>query len=193
MNYDSDFVLKLKKGNKRCFESLFLDTYESLCEYSASILTSKELAEHAVQDVFESLWQLRKNLDPDMKVKPYLFQSVRNRSLDIVMKEGLKQKYQKEVLAMYNENLNSSINDETNSTLIRRVHEEIQNLPEKNREVYLLHRRDGLTYVEIAEVLGLSVKAVEARMSKALKILRMRLDKEKNNHHLLPLLAIFTF
>jgi RNA polymerase sigma-70 factor (family 1) len=189
MNYDEAFIAKLKKGNRKSFEKLFLNTYESLCEYSASITQSTEDAEGAVQDVFATLWQNRSTLDKDVNIRAFLFKSVKNRSLDIVQHKGIRQKYQDTVSSLY-ETVSKSP-DVSTSYLIKRVKEEVENLPEKCREVYLLHRRDGLTYSEISEVLGIPKKTVESRMTKALKTLRERLEKERDLN-LLPLLAILT-
>jgi RNA polymerase sigma-70 factor, ECF subfamily len=190
MNRSDVLVSELKKGNKKSFEKLFLNTYESLCEYSASITKSAEDAEGAVQDVFASIWQNRLTLEDDVNIKAFLFKSVRNRSLDIVQHKGIRQKYQDTVLTLYQSASKGS--DLLTSTLIKRVREEVENLPEKSKVVYLLHRRDGLTYAEIADVLGISKKTVESRMTKALKILRERLENEQDLR-MLPLLAILAF
>jgi RNA polymerase sigma-70 factor (family 1) len=188
MQFDIGFIRKLKSGNKKCFENLFLNTYQPLCDYALSITKSIEDAEGAVQDVFTALWICRSTLDEDTNIKAYLFKSVKNRSLDILQHKRIREKYKDQLTAMY-----ESTSDETefNSNIIKRVREEVENLPEKCKIVYLLHRRDGLTYTEIAQVLEISVKAVEARMSKALNILRTNLEKE-TKLNLLPLLAILT-
>lgn len=192
MHFDNIFLQELKKGDKKSFEKLFLNTYESLCEYSITITCSKETSEGAVQDVFTTIWEKRDTLKADLNIRAYLFRSVKNRSLDIVQHENIRTKYQNEVLRMYSEASDSAKDLSSTSKLIQRVHQEIESLPEKSKEVYLLHRRDGLTYAEIGQVLGITVKAVEARMTKALKILRERLAEE-NDLNLLPLIVIFAF
>lgn len=188
MEFDKAFLLKLKKGNKKAFESLFLSTYESLCEFSFIVLKSKEDAEGAVQDVFANVWQTRSELDVSMNIKSYLYRSVKNRSLDICKHKDVREKYQEQIKQLYQ----SAQPGDTESTvrLIRKVRAEVENLPEDAKMVYLLHRRDGLTYKEIAQVLDISVKTVESRMTKALKQLRSKLEHEVDLK-MLPLLAIF--
>jgi RNA polymerase sigma-70 factor, ECF subfamily len=187
MQYDEAFIAKLRLGDRKCFEKLFLNTYESLCEYSASITNCPEDAEGAVQDVFTSLWENRLTLDKVINIRAFLFKSVKNRSLDIQQHKKIREKYQDTILAMYKNAALSS--DVSTGYLIKRVKEEVEKLPDKCREVYLLHRRDGLTYTEIAEVLAIPKKTVESRMTKALKTLRERL-KNENDLKLIPLLAI---
>ncbi len=191
MHFDTQFIKRLKSGNKKSFENLFLNTYQPLCDYALSITKCIEDAEGAVQDVFTALWLCRLNLDQDVNIKAYLFKSVKNRSLDIVQHKDIRRKYEDQLTAIFHDKSKSG-SDESTSRLIKRVREEVENLPEKCKIVYLLHRRDGLTYAEIAQVLEISVKAVEARMSKALKILRTNLENE-TKLNLLPLLAILTF
>jgi RNA polymerase sigma-70 factor, ECF subfamily len=190
MNFESEFIKKLKNGDKKSFEELFLELYTSLCEYSTSITKSKMTSEEVVQDVFTALWQKRKLLDLDVNIKAYLFRSVKNRSLDIEQQEQIRNKYQDEISNMYAKATVLAEINADQAKLIKRVHEEVDKLPEKSQIVYLLHRRDGLTYSEISNVLEISVKAVEARMTKALKILRDRLIKEWNDYILSPLLIL---
>lgn len=190
MHFDEAFIKKLKSGNKKSFEQLFLNTYESLCEYGISITKSKQESEGAVQDVFASIWANRSELEESLNIKAYLFKSVKNRSLDLIQHKAIRRKYKDQLTAIYHDTPKGE-SDESTSQLIQRVREEVENLPDKCKIVYLLHRRDGLTYSEIAQVLEISVKAVEARMSKALKILRTNLENE-TRLNLLPLLAILT-
>jgi RNA polymerase sigma-70 factor, ECF subfamily len=189
MDYDKAFIAELRKGDRKSFEKLFLNTYESLCEYSASIINSKEDAEGAVQDVFASLWQNRATLSEDLNLKAFLFRSVKNRSIDLIQHKSIRKKYQEHLTTLYH----VSGNEETISTnnIMKRVAEEVEKLPEKCKTVYLLHRRDGLTYDEIAQVLGISKKSVEARMTKALKTLRDRL-KNETDLSLLPFFVILS-
>ena len=190
MHFDTLFIKKLKSGNKKSFENLFLNTYQPLCDYALSITKCIEDAEGAVQDVFTALWTCRTTLDLNMNIKAYLFKSVKNRSLDILQHKGIRRKYEDQLTDIFDVTSKND-SDESSSRLIKRVREEVENLPEKCKIVYLLHRRDGLTYAEIAQILEISVKAVEARMSKALKILRTNLENE-TKLNLLPLLAILT-
>ncbi|MCC5942420.1 MAG: RNA polymerase sigma-70 factor [Balneolaceae bacterium] len=191
---ESDLIRKLKSGDQKRFKNLFMDNYASLCEYSARITGSKEAAEGVVQDVFASLWESRMKLDDKTKIKAFLFHSVKNRSLDIVQYEQIRRKHKQEIIHLYKEYKEGGGDSTRESRLMIRVHEEVERLPEKCKEAWLLHRKEGLTHPEIAQILEITVKAVEARMAKALKILRENLSNEIDidiHPTIFPLLLIF--
>ncbi len=127
------------------------------------------LAEDLTQDAFLILWNKRENIDQG-KVKSYLFTIANNLFLNDV-------KHQKVVLKFHQQPVSSSYS-ETPQYLMEqdefkgKLERTIAKLDEKNRVVFLMNRIDKLTYREIADRLGLSVKAVEKRMTKALQVLR---------------------
>lgn len=59
---------------------------------------------------------------------------------------------------------------------LARMQEAMQQLPQRCREVYLLHRIEGMTYPEIARRSGVSAKAVEKNISRALRLLRKQFE-----------------
>lgn len=127
------------------------------------------LAEDLTQEAFLILWKKRESIDPD-KVKSYLYTIANNLFLNEV-------KHQK-VVMKFNQQPVSTTSYETPQFVLeedefrQKLENAISGLPEKNRVVFLMNRIDKLTYKEIADRLGLSVKAVEKRMHKALLELR---------------------
>jgi len=178
MIFDKDFIIRLKKGEQACFETLFLETYASLCEYAVSFTHSAEIAEEAVQETFVSIWESRRSLDVNTNIRAYLFQSVKNRCIDIHRYEQIRVNHLNEISSLYRESEPESDSEYLFSdTFIQEVQKKIEMLPVKFRLVYTLHRSDGLTYREIADALEVSVKTVEYRMSRALEILRAHVDR----------------
>ena len=120
------------------------------------------------------LWRRRESLARDTSPQAYLFQSTRNRALNHVRHERVERKV---------EPIMSTRSDIDASAPAELVEEEIEvalrnavaELPERCREVFELSRTGGLKYSEIAAVLGISVKTVEAQMGKALRSLRVKL------------------
>lgn len=165
---------RLRQGDETAFDELFRTWYPSLVRSAESIVRSRAVAEEIVQDVMLELWRRRESLAPDTSPQAYLFQSTRNRSLNHVRHERVERRSEPSVAGPV---------DVAASAPARLAEEEIDvalknavaDLPERCREVFELSRTHGLKYSEIATVLGISVKTVEAQMGKALRSLRVKL------------------
>ncbi|WP_299557309.1 RNA polymerase sigma-70 factor [Seonamhaeicola sp.] len=170
--FKSDVILikALKDGNPKAYSSL-VDTYHhKLCVYAHGLTNDHDLSEDIVQNVFVYVWKNRTKLKDDFSVKNYLYRSVYNEFIDQYRKR-------KSVLAIekkYIDALSQIVEEEENSLekLIALVKQEIENLPPKCKQTFLLSKQDGLTNIEIAEYLNVSIKSVEAHITKAFSILR---------------------
>ena len=120
------------------------------------------------------LWRRRESLARDTSPQAYLFQSTRNRALNHVRHENVERRVEPIITARSDVDASAPaflVEEEIEVALRRAVSE----LPERCREVFELSRTAGLRYSEIAAVLGISVKTVEAQMGKALRSLRVKL------------------
>lgn len=138
--------------------------------FAAKIINDSEEAKNIIHEVFISLWEKFDQLPSDTNYKSYLYTATRNRCLN-----HLRDK-KKQVSLDHAMQLKTSEEDSMGlSELEAQIALVINDLPEKCRQVFEMNRRDGLKYSEIAEKLGISVKTVEAQMSKALNSLRVHL------------------
>lgn len=157
------------------FENLFNLHFASLCRFAAGYLSDYTTSEEIVQDVFISLWEKRAEMDPDKPIKTYLFTSVRNRCLNYIRDN---KKFRSQYLDIELE-LEIPVPEKdllSEKQVEQRIQQALDKLPEKCREVFELSRFEGLKYQQVADRLDISVKTVEAQMSKALKILREELN-----------------
>lgn len=181
---------KLKERSRlESFEKLFKQYHPALVAYAHQYLKSKEDAMEVVQDVFMSIWK-RDDLTFDNNLKGYLYTATRNKSLNALQKKKLPTV---SFSAAIHDGQTDNPSDEALEVeeLKAELYDEIYNLPEKCRQIFLLSRQQGKTYNEIAEQLNISVKTVENQISIALKRLRRRLFEHNNPGHTLPLLLIF--
>lgn len=120
------------------------------------------------------LWRRRESLARDSSPQAYLFQSTRNRALNHVRHERVERTGEPEAvgLAAVNASAPEQLVEEEIEVALRSA---VSELPARCREVFELSRTHGLKYAEIATVLGISVKTVEAQMGKALRTLREKL------------------
>ena len=146
------------------FQLLFRNYYRPLCLYALHYINNVDDVEDVVQDCFVRL--LEASVEP-RNVRAWLYAAVRNRCIDLLRQSS----HSVEPLAV---GLEAANDEEQQERSLReaRLWEAIDALPARCREVFLLSKRDGLTYAQIAQRLGLSEKTVEHQVSKALKRLR---------------------
>lgn len=168
----------MTKLDKSGYEQLFRQHYAALCRYGLSIIGDADQSEDIVQQVFVKLWNKRSEMDMSRSLKSYLFTSVRNACINYIRDT---KKFQSEILdiEIYANDVASGFTDGATNLLAgeleQRIRSAMNKLPEKSLEVFQMSRTENLKYKEIAEKLGVTVKTVEAHMSKALKMLREEL------------------
>jgi RNA polymerase sigma-70 factor (ECF subfamily) len=170
----NDLLQRLRRGDEAAFDAIFRSWYASLVRAAESIVRTRAVAEEIVQDVMLELWRRRESLVEGGSPQAYLFQSVRNRSLNYVRHEKVERRAEPEAEreASMQASAHSSMVEEEIDVALKRA---VAGLPARCREVFELSRTHGLKYSEIATTLGISVKTVEAQMGKALKTLREEL------------------
>lgn len=156
-----------------CAEKTFYNTFRTHAQGLRNFLYYKTgslpRAEDLVQDAFGKLWENCAKVSPE-KAKSYLFTVGNNLFLNQVAHEKVKLKFQKQDHPQQSNETPEFIMEVTE--LRDQLEKAIAQLPDSQRLVFLMNRIDGKKYREIAEELGISQKAVEKRMHKALKELR---------------------
>lgn len=172
------------------FQQEFSHHYEPLCQYAFSIVKEIHAAEDIVQDIFVHVWEKRQNLIGNDGMRYYLFTAVRNNCLT-----WLQRNKKSMVTALTGQeslqpapDLYPTEKAETDFQSL--MASALDKLPPKCREVFVLSRMSKLTYQEIAETQGISVKTVENQMGKALKILR-NFIRERQVYLTVLLLSVF--
>ncbi|MCD4746117.1 MAG: RNA polymerase sigma-70 factor [Bacteroidales bacterium] len=157
--------------DKQLFEQMFKDYFNILCNFAQSYNIDEDNAKEITQEVFINLWQKKETIDTKKSIKSYLFTSVKNRCLNYIRDQ---KKFRSNILDIEIADFDFSFENDvfTESELQSKIDNAISNLPEKCRQIFKLSRFEELKYKEIAEKLDVSVKTVEAQISKALKILR---------------------
>ena len=168
-----DMSVKLL-NNPTDFETLFRYNFRPLCLYALHYLGDADSSEDVVQDCFMKLWErLEQGIDVS-NTRAYLYMTVRNRCLDLLRRKGVPT----ESLKPYDTyGIIDDDDAQERSQTEARLWTAIDSLPEKCREVFIMSKRDGLKYEEIAEELGLSVNTVRNQISKALKVLKEGIHK----------------
>ena len=171
---DRELLERLRQGDSAAFDEIFRTWYGPLVGTAERMLRDRAVAEELVQDVMLELWRRRETLAADGSAQAYLFQATRNRVLNHLRHLKIEQRSEPDVRGESSSTppADAAVAEEELDVAVQRA---VQSLPDRCREVFELSRVHGLKYAEIAQTLGVSVKAVEAQMGKALRVMRERL------------------
>ena len=171
-NEDCDVFLftQMKLGKEDAFDFIFRKYYKILTIHAIRIVHDQDSAQSLVQDCFVKFWEKRNELQNIEDLYSYLFFMVRNRCIDFLRENHRAQ--------------NVPINNQTDfpvseteeaidaKDLSNKLWQTITLLPDRCRTAFEYSRKDGLTYPQIALKMGITQKAVEALIARALKSLR---------------------
>lgn len=170
-NSEQFVLIALKEGQERAFDFIFRQYYKSLCAQAHLYTQDLDLSQSLVQDCFIKLWEIREQATEIENLSSWLIVMVRNKCVDYI------RRHKRETI------LNKApdqydINQNSDRLLLSREFEErlvqaLSQLPERCRKAFEYSRFENLTYAEIASKMNISVKAVEALVSRSLKILRV--------------------
>jgi RNA polymerase sigma-70 factor (ECF subfamily) len=167
----------VRNGDEEAFEAMFRAYYPQLRRFAAEYVGTDGRARDVVQDIFLRIWEKGDEWTIRRSLKSYLFQAVRNRALNEIRHRGTKEEAEDE-LAYEREGTDgrTALDDVHESALSKEVQAAIDDLPERRRMAFLLHRRHGFTYKEVACIMDITPKTVENQIGRALKSLREALS-----------------
>jgi RNA polymerase sigma-70 factor (ECF subfamily) len=183
-----ELIIRLKKGDMLAYDQIYHRYSHKLYSFVYRILKDEADSEDIVQEVFIKIWELREKLDDHKLLDSFIFTIAYNSSIGLIRKRISSSKYREHLridsVIQFQAN---SFNEIEFNELNRQVEKLIENLPDRQKHVYLSHRDLGLTYPEIAEEMGISKNTVENHMVRALKYLRQNLK------NYLPVTRFFLF
>lgn len=170
-------LLQVKNGNKRSFEILFNHYYKKVYGYALKLLPTKYEAEEIVQNVFIAVWNQRSELENITSFHSYLFGIARH-----LVYRQIRQKIHQEAYIAYAIENNSDYSFVTEEEIFYKELENqfnqlIQQLPERRREIFVLSRKENLSYKEIASLLNISENTVDTQIRLALNYVKSGLNK----------------
>jgi len=165
----------LAQRDEAAFEQVFKTHFKRLHAYAFTILRDEIQAEEMVQQVFFKLWERNENLSLTGSVSSYLYRAVHNESLNYIKHQKVRSNHQLNVAYSMKNEVEHPTKKIIVKELEKKIHSALNELPEQCRTIFQMSRFDELKYREIADKLGISIKTVESQMSKALRLLRVKL------------------
>ncbi|WP_375325275.1 RNA polymerase sigma factor [Flagellimonas sp. GZD32] len=154
------------------FSSIFKAHSKTVFNYIYYKFGNEEKANDAVQEAFVKLWENCAKVSPD-KAKSFVYTVANNLYLNVIKAEKVRLKYANNSNDRSHESPEFLMEEQEYK---QKLDDALNALPENQRTTFLLNRIDGKKYAEIAEMEGVSVKAIEKRMHLALKSLREKID-----------------
>ncbi len=157
---------------EQVFTALFKTNSKTVFNYIYYKFGNEEKANDAVQEAFLKLWENCGKVSPE-KAKSFLYTVANNLSLNVIKAEKVRLKHASSSLEISNESPDYLLEKKQYQ---EKLDNALNSLPENQRTTFLLNRIDGKKYAEIAEMEGISIKAVEKRIHLALKSLREQIE-----------------
>lgn len=173
---EKEILSRIKKNDPKAFEELFRRYYPALLQYANPLLKDEDLAKDAVQTVFIHIWEKRNELDINKSLKAYLFRSAYNAGINLLKQKQLNKKSRIALAILHPGVEQSFLLDLEARELEERIQSALEKLPGKCRQVFELSRHDKLKNREVAQRMNISIKTVEAHLSKALKSIKKKLE-----------------
>lgn len=180
----------LNKKQEAAFEVVFSLYYPRLV-YFAKEYVAYEDAKSLVQDAFISLWEKNPIVNSEYQLQSYLYTSVKNNCLMRLRHEKVKERYVIATELKFQNQINLSALEQLDTSTISfqeveaLIQKTLADLPPRCRNIFILSRFEGKKNQEVADELNITVKAVEAQITKAIKVFRVSLKDY------LPLVAYF--
>lgn len=150
----------------------------NLTAFCMSYVKDRMVAEELVSDVFLSIWKNSDRLNEIGNIKVYLYTSVKNKAFTYLKRRRVIRSIEELPFEDLAYRVDCAEEDEEEEELlIQSMLKEIENLPERCRDIFKLVKIDGLKHREVAEILDISIKTVEAQISIGIKKITASLAK----------------
>ena len=164
----------IKDNSQTAFKVVYEEYFAKLSQFIFKMSRDENLAEELVQRTMIKVWEQRDKIIFTTSLKSYLYKVSYNEYLMYLRTKSKFPNIEDAVIEAIDE-----IEDEQdNQILLDKIRKEIDNLPPKCREVFILSKINGMKYKEIAEQLNISTKTIESHMTKALKQIREALTEK---------------
>jgi RNA polymerase sigma-70 factor (ECF subfamily) len=173
----------LKKGNERAFEYFFNKYYDAILGFCIQFIYNKPEARGITQEAFLNLWTNRQQIEKINGIESFLYTYAKSKCLNAIRDKKVKERYKSKTLNKKERALDYDILKSMNfdslalTELEELITKSIDDLPEKSKVVFYKKRYENKKNKEIAQDLNVTVKTVEAHMTTALKILRLKLTE----------------
>ncbi len=165
------------------FSRFFQENQEKFLAFAYSYLRDKEEAEDVLMESMIALWENRERWEQNSNLHALLLTIIKNKSLNILEHRQIRMRAEEDINSHGQRELDLRIStlkacepDQIfNAEIQHIVHKVLEDMPAQSRQIFILSRYQNLPNKQIAEQLNISLKTVEAHITKALRVLRLEL------------------
>ena len=179
-----DFLWKcFIQGDDEAFASIYELYIDILYAYGKRYTSDEDLLLDCVQETFVDIHKYRASLAPEVNIKFYLFSSLKRKLIRSIKKvhaeEDHMQSYDYQNSGTFSLNFNAEdilIHNEEHAECLKRLTDEMNMLPAKQKEILYLRFNSSLDYEQIAVLMNISVSSCRTQVYRAVKQLRKNLE-----------------
>ncbi len=172
---DVELAELLKTDDSAAYTVIYNRYFHTLYVHAFQKLNDKQEAQDVVHELFAQLWAKRMEINVHSNLVGYLYTGIRNKILDHISREQVRDKYINSLQIFLESNYNLTDYRIREKQLSELIDKGIADLPEKMREIFELSRKNSLSHKQIAAQLNLSEQTVKKQVNNALRILRTKL------------------
>ena len=167
-----NLVVGLKNGDVGAFDEAYKLHHDRVFQLAMRFLPYREDAEEIVQIVFIAIWNNRKRIDENQPLVPYIFSIARHSIYNALRKAVYRQAYFDYLV--HHSTAHNYVTEEVvlYNELDAILHQCMESMPPKRREIFRLFREEGLSYKEISERLSIKASTVNSQLTKAIDYIR---------------------
>lgn len=175
---DGDLVCLLNKGSEEAFMQIYQRYKTHLAGNLMRILKDEALVEEVMQDLFLTIWEKRRQLDPEQSIAGYLYRAAVNRSKNIFRRMAYDREMRLAVWSKMEQNQTNSVQDWIEQKEIKQtLNKLLDRLPPQQQRVYRLCKLEGMSYKEVSQKLAISETTVNTHIRNANRFLQGEIGK----------------
>ncbi|MFC3355548.1 RNA polymerase sigma factor [Sphingobacterium zeae] len=174
---EEDLLQKLRRGDREAFKELYDLYHRRLTLKLVYLLKSEELVQDVLQDIFVKIWEIRETIDPSGNFGGLLYKMAANLAKNVFRKSIYDQLMRSEFAKNDSYSPFEDLDDASNAKTILNI--ALDRLTPRQREVYCLHKIEGMSYREISKLLSISDSAINHHIQQANKQLKELLKTDR--------------
>jgi RNA polymerase sigma-70 factor (ECF subfamily) len=186
-----ELVEQLQQGNESAFSKLVDEWQDMVYNTAIGIVQNPQDADDITQEVFMQVYQSISSFKGESKFSTWLYRITLSKALDQEKKKKRKKRFAfvQQLFGNQGEELVQSIEFEHPGILMEKkesaqaLFKALKQIPDNQRIAFTLHKLEGQSYLEIAEIMNTSLYAVESLMSRAKANLKKQLNKYYSNNN----------